>query len=139
MTRLAPFVLSALLSGLAISVDAKSKGDQIRVYQWTSDNCNDMPKGGNLDVKRNECVNIEGRSFRPRVDTKRKKWVDDVNDGDIQCVVAIYDAPDCPNTTLPDSMMLLPQEIDDCYTSPTGYAVGSVRFVCAPATFNDTM
>jgi hypothetical protein len=140
MVRLAPFVLSALLSALATSVDAKSKGDQIRAYQWTSDNCNDMPKGGNVDIKRNECVNIDARSFKPTIDQKRKKWLDDINKGHLQCALVVYDRPNCPNATHEaDSMMLLPKEIDECYTTPDTYSIGSVKFFCAPSIFNDTV
>lgn len=139
MTRLTPVVLGVLLSALTTSVNAKSKGDQIRLYQWISDKCNDMPKGGNIDVKRNECVNIEGRSFRPKIDTKRQKWLDEVNDGNLQCVLAIFDQANCPQQDQSDSMMFLPHDIDDCYTSPTTYSVGSVKFVCVPATVKGNM
>ncbi|KAH3957081.1 hypothetical protein HBI23_132430 [Parastagonospora nodorum] len=136
MTRLTPILLSALLSALTTSVGAKSKGDQVRLYQWTSDKCNDMPKGGNIDVKRNECVNIEGRSFRPKIDTKRQKWLDEVNDGNLQCALVIFDQSNCPEQDQADSIMYLPHDIDECYTSPTTYSVGSVKFLCAPATVN---
>jgi hypothetical protein len=131
MTRLAPFVLGVLLSGLVHSVEAKSKSGQVRVYQFTSDECSGHPKGSNVDVKRDDCVSVDGRSFRPRVDKKRAGWVDQVNNsGDLQCGLYLYTQPQCYEDDLWD-VMALPAEIDQCFTSPTGYAVRSVKFVCS--------
>jgi hypothetical protein len=128
MTRLVPLLLSALLSTFTSGVDAKSKGDQVRVYQFTSDFCDGAPKGANVDIKRGECVNIAGRSIKPRVDEKRRKWIDQVNHGSVECALFIYETPNCEDGE--QSVMYLPKGIDDCYTSPSAYTLNSLKFVC---------
>jgi hypothetical protein len=131
MTRLAPLILSVLLSGLFHSVDAKSKLPQIRMYQFTSDRCDGHPKGSNVDVQLGNCADVDGRSFRPRLDEKRAGWLRQLNHDYNECGLKLYTQPKCNEDTLED-MMALPEEIDGCYTSPTTKAVRSVRFVCQP-------
>lgn len=130
MTRLVPLLLSALLSVFASGVDAKSKGDQIRMYQFTSDYCDGMPSGANIDVKRDECVEIDARSIRPRLDEKRKKWLSDVNNGATQCALIIWDGPGCSGEN--EDLMDFPQEIEHCYTAATHKPIRSVKFYCGP-------
>ncbi|KAH7379420.1 hypothetical protein DE146DRAFT_682525 [Phaeosphaeria sp. MPI-PUGE-AT-0046c] len=77
MTLLVPLILGTLLSTLASGVDAKSKTDQIRVYQFISDDCDGSPHGANVDIKRNECVDLGSRSVKPRLDERRMKWIED--------------------------------------------------------------
>ncbi|CAO2651557.1 Nn.00g041270.m01.CDS01 [Neocucurbitaria sp. VM-36] len=96
MTRLVSFVLSALLTLLAV-VHAKSKGDQIRLYAFTSDYCYGPPAGSNVDIKRDECVDIHNgaRSVKPMIDPKRSKWLDDVNKGATFCEMITYQTVGC--------------------------------------------
>jgi hypothetical protein len=131
MTRLAPLILSVLLSGLFQSVDAKSTKSQIRLYQFTSDECDGHPKGSNVDVKEGNstCIDVDGRSFRPRLDEKRAKWLGELQEGNIECGLKLYNQPKCNNGDL-EEMIALPDEIDMCYTSPTTKAIRSVQFVC---------
>jgi hypothetical protein len=126
MANLILLLFSALLA-LLCSVDAKD--DQIRLYQFASDVCDGNPLGGNLDLKQNECVNINARSFKPRIDDKRKKWVDDVNNGAIECMLVVYSTPNCPREDTLTSIML-PKEIDRCVTHSSPYTVRSAKFAC---------
>ena len=131
MTLLVPLFLSSLLSTLPSSVNAKSKSDQIRLYQFVTDNCDGSPLGANVDIKLGHCVGLDARSVKPRVDEKRKKWVDDVNSGDLYCWLAIYDQAGCTGAASGSlASMLLPAEIDDCYTASSSDTIRSAKFVC---------
>jgi hypothetical protein len=133
MTRLVPLVLSVLLSAFVFGVDAKSKGDQIRVYQFTNDFCDGHPKGANIDAKRDHCVELDGRSIKPEIDEKRAKWLEGVNDGTLRCDLLLYEESGCPidqhDVTLP-----LPVEMNLCQTSSSLYAFRSAKFTCSPPT-----
>jgi hypothetical protein len=126
MANLILLLLTALLA-LFCSVDAKD--DQIRLYQFASDNCDGNPVGGNLDLKQDACVNINARSFKPRIDDKRKKWVDDINHGAVECMLVVYSTPNCPTQDQLASMML-PEQIDRCVTHASPSTVRSAKFVC---------
>jgi hypothetical protein len=129
MTRLVPLVLSALLSTFTAGVDAKSKNDQVRLYEFIGDRCDEHPKGANIDIKRGECLNIDARSLKPRIDEKRSKWINEVNDGKVECALYVYEKPACEGGEH-EEVLSLPEQIDKCYTSPTKYALNSVKFIC---------
>jgi hypothetical protein len=128
MTRLVPLLLGALLSALASGVDAKSKGDQIRMYQFTSDYCDGMPDGANIDIKREECVNVNARSIKPMFDDKRRKWFDDIGNGATNCALIVWDGPGCTNDN--EAAIDFPENIGRCYTSATHMPIRSVKFTC---------
>ena len=133
MTLLLPLVLGTLLATLTSGVDAKSKSDQIRLYQFVTDNCNGAPLGANVDIKRDHCVSLDARSVKPRHDEKRDKWLDEVNDGHVNCWLVVYAQADCSS---PDSAALvgmsLPNEIDDCYSTSSSDTIRSAKFFCDP-------
>jgi hypothetical protein len=131
MARVVTIVLCALLA-LFCGVHAKSKEDQIRLYQFVTDLCDGNPLGSNIDLKRNNCVNINARSIKPRIDEKRKKWVDDVNHGVVECGLYVYDVPNCPADQAV-AMMTLPGEIDQCFTHGSPSTFRSVKFTCGQA------
>jgi hypothetical protein len=128
MTRLVLLLLGVLLSALASGVDAKSKGDQIRMYQFTSDYCDGMPDGANIDIKREECVNINARSIKPTSDKKREKWLSDINNGATSCALIVWDGPGCTKDN--EAFIEFPENVGKCYTSATHMPIRSVMFTC---------
>tara|TARA_R110002003_G_scaffold40_13_gene2761 strand:- start:5280 stop:5813 length:534 start_codon:yes stop_codon:yes gene_type:complete len=130
MARRVSLLLSFLLAFLVIvNVEAKSKADQIRAYQFTSDYCVGDPKGANVDLQRDHCVNVDARSVKPVVDAKRLKWLSDVNNGAHSCYLMSFDSPDCPDTqNVGVTVMELPPAFNKCVTS--SQPIRSVKFVC---------
>ncbi|KAH7067830.1 hypothetical protein FB567DRAFT_585399, partial [Paraphoma chrysanthemicola] len=128
MARILTFLLALLAS---VRVEAKSKADQIRAYQFDTDYCVGNPKGSNIDLPRDKCVNIAGgRSVKPVVDTKRVKWLNDVNNGAHTCYLMSFSDPDCPDTKEADrvGVLELPAGFDKCITKTL--PVRSAKFVC---------
>jgi hypothetical protein len=128
MTRIILPIVNALLA-LASSANAKSKRDRIHLYQFTSDFCLDGPKGSNVDLERDRCVPLDGRSIKPMLDDTRTKWLDDVNAGKVQCALATYSAPGCTDQQEIE-ILTLPHAIQSCTTeSPT--PIRSAKFFCS--------
>lgn len=96
MTRLVLLVVGTFLALISI-VHAKSKEDQIRLYAFTSDYCYGPPVGANIDVKQGECHNFHygARSIRPTFNPKHSQWLNDVNNGGIQCELVTYKTLGC--------------------------------------------
>ncbi|KAJ4363530.1 Mitochondrial GTPase 1 [Neocucurbitaria cava] len=133
MTRVISFLLSALVALLAV-VHAKSKGDQIRVYAFTSDWCYGPPAGPNIDVKRDECKNIPDgvRSIKPMFDPKRSKWLDDVNAGGTYCEVVTYKSLNCQDG-MEFNFNALPENLHACLHGVGAglpISIFSIRFRC---------
>lgn len=127
MTRFVLPALSALLA-FAAKVDAKSREDQIRLYQFTADDCAVGPKGAQVDAKREACVQLDARSLKPAIDTKRKKWLDDMNDGDLQCALKLYENTNCDGEAV--ELIMLPEGVTECHTSGSE-PIRSAKFHCA--------
>jgi hypothetical protein len=125
MANLILLLLGALLA-LFCGVHAE---DQIRLYQFASDDCDSNPVLGNLDLKLGACVNIDARSFKPRLDTKRKDWFDNVNGGFQDCQMIVYGKHNCHNQDSID-MIPLPAKMDQCITHKSPYTVRSAMFHC---------
>ncbi|KAF2027573.1 hypothetical protein EK21DRAFT_91366 [Setomelanomma holmii] len=123
-------LLSVLLAFLAFAgVDAKSKADQIRVYQFTGDHCVGAPKGANIDLKRNECVNVDARSVKAMLDPKRTKWLTDVNNGGHRCFLVGSHSIDCPDNDKDVVLQEIPHDMADCVNGGP-LPIRSVKFVC---------
>jgi hypothetical protein len=125
MANLVLLLFSALLA-LFCGVQAE---DQIRLYQFAGDNCDGNPQLGNMDLKLGGCVNINARSFKPRLDTKRKDWFDDVNNGVHECQMIVYGTPNCHDKDAVDTIPI-PARIDRCVTHSSPYTVRSAKFIC---------
>src|SRR4051812_18704347 len=99
MTRIVLPILGALLAAFS-SVDAKSKKDQIHLYQFEKGQCLEAPKGGNVDLERDQCTNLDARSVKAALNPTRTKWLDDVNNDHIECFLAVYSEPFCKGDSL---------------------------------------
>ena len=128
MTRIILPALGALLA-LVSNVDAKSKKDQVQLYQFTSDNCLDGPKGSNIELERDRCVDIDARSVKAMLDPKRQKWVGDVNNNLVDCGLVVYESPGCKQQI--ESPKLLPGGLGACVTKDGPKQIRSARFYCA--------
>jgi hypothetical protein len=81
MARSIFLTLGALLTLFSVSADAKSKADGLRLYAFASRDCNGPTIGGNLDIKRGKCFNLNGGgagSIRP-FQHGGHKWIDKIN------------------------------------------------------------
>lgn len=132
MTRFVLPVLSALLA-FANNVDAKSKEDQILLYQFTANECAVGPKGTEINVKREACVKLDARSLKPAIDPKRMKWLDEVNSGEVQCALQVYENTNCVGE--PKFNILLPESVTKCYDSDPTEPIRSAKLHCAPNMF----
>jgi hypothetical protein len=138
MTRIILPILGGLLA-LVAGVDAKSKKDMVHLYQFTSDDCLDTPSGGNVDLERDECVKINARSLTLKIDSKRKKWLDEINQGKHMCAVTIYRDSGCmddPKDNKVVTHLLVPHEMDKCHTEEE-MPVHWAKFHCGPHISND--
>ena len=81
MARSVLLTLGALLALFSVSAHAKSKTDGLRLYAFASGDCNGPTIGGNLDIKKGRCFNLNGggaNSIRP-FSHGSTNWIDEVN------------------------------------------------------------
>ncbi|KAL5117638.1 Mitochondrial GTPase 1 [Pleosporales sp. CAS-2024a] len=124
---------AVLFFALALVANAKTpyrRGDMLQVYTWPSNDCQEYPIKGNIELPRNHCVNIRGRSVRPTLDFKRQHWLNWVRLGKHTCVMAVYTRENCGGE---ESLMELPKDLDKCFTTKDLVDVGSLMFYCGPA------
>jgi hypothetical protein len=133
MTLILPIVGGLL--ALTSSVDAKSKKDMVHLYEFMSDGCQGNPLGGNIDLVRDECVKINARSITLEIDSKRKTWLDDVNNGLIQCAVSVYRDSGCHKSKAVATLQV-PDEMGQghCHTEEE-LPVSWAKFYCGPDIF----
>jgi len=136
MTRIILPIVGGLLA-LVSGVDAKSKKDRVHLYQFTSDQCLDTPSGGNVDLERDKCVKINARSLTLKIDSQRKKWLDDVNHGKHMCAVTLYRDSGCVDghQDKDDSKVvthiIVPNMMEKCHTEEE-MPVHWAKFSCRP-------
>lgn len=128
MIRSILLILSAILA--LFTTLAHTKDDRLRMYAFTSKDCNGPPAGGNIDVKRQECMHIPGGalSIRPLAH-KHQKWVQDVNQDQAHCEIFTFTQYGCFKDYL-DQSRDLPEFISDCIEA-TDQPILSVSFNCS--------
>ncbi|KAF1831449.1 hypothetical protein BDW02DRAFT_632796 [Decorospora gaudefroyi] len=127
MARSVFLILIALL-GL-FSILGHAKKEKLRLYAFTSDDCNGPPLGGNIDIKLGKCHNLLGgaQSIKPFA-KKHSKWIEGINDGD-HCAVTTYSQYGClPSQETSDED--IPQVISQCVSSSGADQILSVKFDC---------
>jgi hypothetical protein len=131
MARSICLTLSALLALFSVSAQAKSKDQKLRMYIFSSNDCNGPTIGGNLDAKMGHCFNLVGggaQSIRPftKGDTR---WIDDVNNSGNECGMIGYKNYGC-NYGDHNGGGSLPSKIEECIPSEDGSQILSVLFTC---------
>lgn len=127
MTRSIFLILSAVLA--LFTALAVTKDDRLRTYAFASKDCNGPPSGGNIDVKRDECMHIPGGALSIRTTAhKYQKWVQEVNKDQVHCEITTFTQYGCFQDYL-DQSRDLPEAISDCIVA-TDQPILSVSFNC---------
>lgn len=127
MTRLPLLSLGILL---ALSSFTRSE-DKIRVYSFPAKNCDAPPQLVNLDVSRNECLNLASgsQSFRPFELPDNAEWINDINNGTAVCNLVAHSTRGCMDKTALGRLSL-PRGLQQCLTYDANAPALSIHFDC---------
>ncbi|KAJ5026150.1 hypothetical protein PSV09DRAFT_2423315 [Bipolaris maydis] len=122
-------LLSAIFALLIALAQAKHEG--LRLYAFTSADCNGPPIYGNIDFKRDKCTSVAfGASSIKIVEKKKGDWTKEINSGPTGCYFYAYTQFGCLERYL-DTLVDPGDVISSCIPSRDANApIMSVSFMC---------